>query len=66
MTKIVLLTYQQEATDMPNKVFRKFLVKLFLFIVYTSSIAMGHLEIKGFEMHNGHMNEHGTEKSFMF
>ena len=28
-----------------------------------SSIAMGHLEIKGFEMHNGHMNEHGTEKS---
>ncbi len=24
---------------------------------------MGHLEIKGFEMHNGHMNEHGTEKS---
>ena len=29
----------------------------------TSSIAMGHLEIKGFEMHNGHMNEHGTEKS---
>ena len=29
----------------------------------TSPIAMGHLEIKGFEMHNGHMNEHGTEKS---
>ena len=28
-----------------------------------STIAMGHLEIKGFEMHNGHMNEHGTEKS---
>lgn len=26
-------------------------------------IAMGHLEIKGFEMHNGHMNEHGLEKS---
>ena len=29
----------------------------------TSSIAMGHLEIKGFEMHNGHMNDHGLEKS---
>jgi hypothetical protein len=29
----------------------------------TSPIAMGHLEIKGFEMHNGHMNDHGTEKS---
>ena len=28
-----------------------------------STIAMGHLEIKGFEMHNGHMNEHGLEKS---
>ena len=28
-----------------------------------STIAMGHLEIKGFEMHNGHMNEHGTEKT---
>jgi len=28
-----------------------------------STIAMGHLEIKGFEMHNGHMNDHGTEKS---
>ena len=27
-----------------------------------SSIAMGHLEIKGFEMHSGHMNEHGQEK----
>jgi len=24
---------------------------------------MGHLEIKGFEMHSGHMNEHGQEKS---
>ena len=29
----------------------------------TSPIAMGHLEIKGFEMHNGHFNEHGQEKS---
>jgi len=28
-----------------------------------STIAMGHLEIKGFEMHNGHMNEQGLEKS---
>jgi len=28
-----------------------------------ATIAMGHLEIKGFEMHNGHMNDHGTEKS---
>lgn len=28
-----------------------------------STITMGHLEIKGFEMHNGHMNEHGLEKS---
>ena len=28
-----------------------------------ASIAMGHLEIKGFEMHSGHMNEHGQEKS---
>ena len=27
-----------------------------------ASIAMGHLEIKGFEMHSGHMNEHGQEK----
>ena len=29
----------------------------------TSSIAMGHLEVKGFEMHNGHYNEHGQEKA---
>ena len=29
----------------------------------TSPIAMGHLEGKGFEMHNGHFNEHGQEKS---
>ena len=28
-----------------------------------ATVAMGHLEIKGFEMHSGHMNEHGTEKS---
>ena len=28
-----------------------------------SSIAMGHLEVKGFEMHNGHFNDHGLEKS---
>ena len=28
----------------------------------TSTIAMGHLEVKGFEMHNGHMNEQGLEK----
>ena len=31
----------------------------------TSSIAMGHLEIKGFEMHNGHMNEHGHRKIYV-
>ena len=24
---------------------------------------MGHLEVKGFEMHNGHYNEHGQEKA---
>ena len=24
---------------------------------------MGHLEVKGFEMHNGHYNEHGQEKT---
>jgi len=29
----------------------------------TSPIAMGHLEIKGFEMHNGHYNDHGQEKA---
>jgi hypothetical protein len=29
----------------------------------TSSIAMGHLEIKGFEMHKGHINEQGLDKS---
>ena len=29
----------------------------------TSPIAMGHLEIKGFEMHNGHFNDHGQEKA---
>ena len=31
----------------------------------TSSIAMGHLEIKGFEMHSGHMNEHGHRKVYV-
>ena len=25
-------------------------------------VAMGHLEVKGFEMHKGHFNEHGLEK----
>ena len=29
----------------------------------TSSIAMGHLEVKGFEMHNGVINEHGQERA---
>ena len=29
----------------------------------TATISMGHLEISGFEMHNGHMNEQGLEKS---
>jgi len=29
----------------------------------TSPICMGHLEVKGFEMHSGHFNEHGLEKS---
>jgi len=28
----------------------------------TAQIAMGHLEIKGFEMHKGHINEQGLEK----
>ena len=28
----------------------------------TSDICFGHLEIKGFEMHKGHMNEHGLER----
>ena len=28
-----------------------------------ATIAMGHLEVKGFEMHNGHFNDHGLEKS---
>ena len=30
-----------------------------------SSIAMGHLEIKGVEMQNGNMNEHGTESLYL-
>ena len=28
-----------------------------------ATFAMGHLEVKGFEMHNGHFNDHGQEKS---
>lgn len=28
-----------------------------------ASVAMGHLEVKGFEMHAGHFNDHGLEKS---
>ena len=28
-----------------------------------ATIAMGHLEVKGFEMHNGHFNDHGQEKA---
>ena len=28
----------------------------------TAQIVMGHLEIKGFEMHKGHLNEQGLEK----
>ena len=29
----------------------------------TSTIAMGHLEVKGFEMHAGHINEQGLDKN---
>jgi len=29
----------------------------------TSTIAMGHLEVKGFEMHAGHFNEQGLDKN---
>ena len=29
----------------------------------TAQIVMGHLEIKGFEMHKGHLNEQGLDKS---
>jgi len=28
-----------------------------------ATIAMGHLEVNGFEMHNGHFNDHGQEKA---
>jgi predicted phosphodiesterase len=28
-----------------------------------STICMGHLEVKGFEMHKGHFNDHGLEKA---
>ena len=27
-----------------------------------ATVAMGHLEVKGFEMHKGHINDHGLEK----
>ena len=27
-----------------------------------ATVAMGHLEVKGFEMHKGHVNEHGIDK----
>ena len=29
----------------------------------TTTVAMGHLEVKGFEMHKGHFNDHGLEKT---
>ena len=30
-----------------------------------ATVAMGHLEVKGFEMHSGHMNEHGLENIYL-